>query len=512
MQHLRFIRLGVAGLAICAAQTAAHVALAAQPAAASGTATMGAASAAGGATAASSATSATSAANAAAISGANAAAIRAAEEELSALLNKLLAPDASAERKLAMVKELEKLGADAVAPIHRRLELERRASPIGVSNTMKALREENEGRERGEGFDLVGALAKLKKTEAGYPTVLTTAALIRTLAHMGTTPALRELVALTDDHQGAFRPEITRQVKALGEAFVPALIEARRSPAEIRRWANLQLEALGKRTAGDAAQVKSSAVLCGVLRAYGNIHDVEALSVILSFVNSDRSQVRSAAREALANYGGDGLWKLREAYQNLTGKPTPDGWGADQVANELFLAYDRVRLKEVYDLLDTGLHKHREGRSLEAIADFDKVLAHEPLLDRRSEIIPAFMAAAEASWESDEPKALALYRKAARLNPDPERKNQIESRILTLEGLSLEHRGVHDQEVFKSALTQDPSNERARSAIERLEYDGDAKEERKRRIFAGVALLAVCFLGILVLGGRRRARIAPSET
>lgn len=92
---------------------------------------------------------------------------------------------------------------------------------------------------------------------------------------------------------------------------------------------------MGKRT-GDAVQVQSSEVLWDVLRAFGLNHDIEALAVILKFVNSERAQVRSAARDALAAYGGDGLWKLREAYTTLTGKQTPDGWSASDVALRLF--------------------------------------------------------------------------------------------------------------------------------------------------------------------------------
>ena len=58
------------------------------------------------------------------------------------------------------------------------------------------------------------------------------------------------------------------------------------------------------------------------------------MPVILSFVNSDRAQVRAAAREALAAYGQDAIWKLREAYAALTGKPANEGWTAPELANE----------------------------------------------------------------------------------------------------------------------------------------------------------------------------------
>lgn len=431
------------------------------------------------------------------------------QDELSAMLAKVTG-DGELPARQAAVKDVVALGQDALPAIHKRLEAERRTSTIGVSNAMKALKEENEGRMNADGFDLVEAVFRSKKKDAGVKTILVTATLIRTLARIGSTAATRELVALTDDHGGAFRPEITRQVKALGEVFVPALIEARRSSPEIRRWANLQLEGLGKKTAGDAAQVKSSQVLCDVLRAFGNIHDVEALAVILSFVNSDRAQVRAAAREALASYGGDGLWKLREAYQNLTGKPTPDGWGAEQVAKELFLAYDRVRLQEVYDLLESGLKKQKEGDLDGATQDFDKVLARQPLLDRRSEMVAGYMAYGAKNAEADRTKALAVYRKAARLDPDKDRKAQIDSQIAYLEAMELEARGVYDAAMFKSALQLDPTNDKARAELERIEFDAEAKQEKSRRVFAGIAVLVIAILGIFAVGARRLTRLSTT--
>ncbi len=452
--------------------------------------------------------SATPSASASAPTGAEARAALS-QDELSAMLAKVTG-DAELPARQAAVKDVVALGQDALPAIHKRLEAERRTSTIGVSNAMKALKEENEGRMNADGFDLVEAVFRSKKKDAGAKTILVTATLIRTLARIGSTPATRELVALTDDHGGAFRPEITRQVKALGEVFVPALIEARRSSQEIRRWANLQLEGLGKKTAGDAAQVKSSQVLCDVLRAFGNIHDVEALAVILSFVNSDRAQVRAAAREALASYGGDGLWKLREAYQNLTGKPTPDGWGAEQVAKELFLAYDRVRLQEVYDLLESGLKKQKEGDLDGATQDFDKVLARQPLLDRRSEMVAGYMAYGAKNAEADRTKALAVYRKAARLDPDKDRKAQIDSQIAYLEAMELETRGVYDAAMFKSALQLDPTNDKARAELERIEFDAEAKQEKSRRVFAGIAVLVIAILGIFAVGARRLTRLSTT--
>ena len=71
---------------------------------------------------------------------------------------------------------------------------------------------------------------------------------LRALAHTGTTPAVRQLVKVAGDSQRRVPSEITRQVKALGDKAIPALIETRkesvaRGPSlgvqrSSRRWAS----------------------------------------------------------------------------------------------------------------------------------------------------------------------------------------------------------------------------------------------------------------------------------
>lgn len=75
----------------------------------------------------------------------------------------------------------------------------------------------------------------------------------------------------------------------------------------------------------------------------------------------------------------------------------------------LFAAYDRARLEEVYSLLDAGLAKEKEGKRDDAIAAFDKVLARQPMIDRRAEMVPAYAArAGKSADKNDLGGALAL--------------------------------------------------------------------------------------------------------
>jgi tetratricopeptide (TPR) repeat protein len=251
-------------------------------------------------------------------------------------------------------------------------------------------------------------------------------------------------------------------------------------------------------------QTKSNEVLSDVLRAYGSTHDMDAVSVVLSFVNSDRAQVREAARDALGMYGQDAIWKLREAYVNLIGKPAPDDWNAARVAKELFTAYDRFRLQDVYALMDEGLAKAKDGKLEEAVAAFDKVLARQPLIDRRAEMVPVYVMFAQSIEEKDRATALAYLRKGARLDPEGPRAPQIESEILYLEGKALEERGIADSDLFKRAIAIDAGNARARAELDRLEADADTRHERIRRWAAAGAVIAAAIAGLILFAGRRR--------
>ena len=421
------------------------------------------------------------------------------EGELDRMLAPLAGEDADARKKAA--KAVGELGQDAVPAIAKKLAELRKTSSASVASAVKQSKEAKPP----EGSDLCDALLAQAKGDTGTKTALVTAALVRALAHTGTTPAVRQLVKVAGDHNGAFRPEITRQLRALGDKSVPALIETRKdSSSELRHWAYNQLEAMGKRIPGDAVQTKDNQVLADVLHAYGTIHDLDAVPVILSFVSSDRVQVRTAARESLTSFGQDAVWKLREAYANLTGKAAPEGWPAADVAKELFAAYDRVRLQEVYGLLEDGLKKEKEGKVDEAVSAFDKVLARQPLLDRRVEMVPAYLAQASSLEESDAPAALAMLRKAARIAPDGPRIAHVKAEIAYLEGKELVARGIPDAEPFKRALALDPTHVNARAELARLEASVDERQSRTRTVAAAAGVLLVAVIGILLFGGRRR--------
>src|SRR5262249_30133821 len=231
----------------------------------------------------------------------------------------------------------------------------------------------------------------------------------RMLSHIGSAPAVRELLAIYPGFGELLRVDVERQVKVLGERAVAPLIELRRGENKnLRPWASKMLDVLGKTVPGEAVQTADNQVLADVLRAYGKTKDADAARVIVSFANSDRTQVREAAREAVTMLAENGTWQLRESYENLVGKKAPEDWTWDKVANELFAAYDRSRLSEVFNLMDEGLAAYKSGK-LEAMANaFDRVLARAPGFERRREMIAGYLELAHSLKNSDRPRSMAI--------------------------------------------------------------------------------------------------------
>ncbi|MDB4941370.1 MAG: hypothetical protein JWP97_904, partial [Labilithrix sp.] len=430
----------------------------------------------------------------------------AARPEVERLTAALASGDAQA--RAAAAKSLGALGPEAVPALAHKLGELRKTPAASLAAATKAVKVGD-----GDLCDALLAQAAQGKADApGAREALQIAALVRALAHAGTTPAARQLVKVAGDANGAFRPEVTRQLRALGERAIPALIEGRKEgSADLRQWSASQLEAMGKRIPGDAVQTQDNQVLADVLHAFGVVHDLDAAPVILSFVSSDRAPVRAAAREAMNALGQDAVWKLREAYANLTGKAAPDAWTASDVARELFAAFDRVRLQEVYGLLEQGLAEEKAGRIEQAVAAFDKVLARQPLLDRRAEMVPAYVARAESLEETDAAAALALFRKAERLAEGGPRAPHVGAEIAYLEGRELLARGIVDRGLFERALALDPTHERARAELAKLDDVAADHESRTKQVAAAAGVLLLSLIGLVLFAGRgRRQRAAPA--
>lgn len=395
-----------------------------------------------------------------------------------------------------------------VAAIMRELEATRGASHEDLEAALKAARKESR--------DALLGLARLDPAEPGVADAARIVRALRALGSAGNTEAARALVRAGVDREGLFRNEASQQLTNLGERANAALILEWRGGATpaLRRFAGAQLEAMERGMPGEAIQTKSPEVLADVLRAYGTVKDMDALGVVLSFSNTERQIPREGAREALVLYGASATGKLREAYSSFMNRPAPDEWTAERLARELFAAYDRDRRKEMYVLLDDGLGVLERAQERtpadpalleKAVEAFDKILARAPSIERRSEMVPAYVLLAQAIETRQGERATLLYRKAADLDPASPRLPQIQAGLLALEGKSLRERGVIDEETLRRAVALDPANVIAQTELSAIERTRSLRVERLTIVgFVGAGVCAAGLLLLLVLGLRRR--------
>lgn len=347
--------------------------------------------------------------------------------------------------------------------------------------------------------------------DPGVKASLETIALVRYLAHVATTPAVRRLVAAASVHQGVFRPLVTRELRTLGERGVPALIEARATGTpDVKKWAFSLLDGMDKKLPGEAVTTKNEQVLVDVLAAYGATRDLDALGVVMVFVDSEHRAPRDAARAAVLLYGPLAMPKLKEAYSNLLNRPPPDDWDAERLAHELFAAIDRSRLQEVYKLLDDGLARARaagdDRAALEqAVTALGRVLARTPDLDRRAEIAPIYVHYAQLIEPTDRAAARDYYGRAARLDPQGPRADQITGRLAWLDALDYHERtGLTDEAAVRRAAALDPSNDGPREALAQLDAESAARSRRLHAWSAAGGVVFAALLGAVLFVHRRR--------
>jgi tetratricopeptide (TPR) repeat protein len=449
-------------------------------------------------------------------------------QELDRLLERLTSEDdpSRANARTAM----NEVGPPLVAAIRHRVQdlrgsLDREAAPRVLEAARKAgrkaMKAKGEGKPAKEGKgkkdkkddaeDDAGdwldfLLATPHPKDKDWQDVVRLVAMERMLATIGTTPAVRELINYNAYFGDMFRIDLQRQINKLRDKAVPALIEARQHDAKIvQRWANKELDALGRAIPGEAVASNDTQILADVLRAYGRTRDVDAVRVVLSFSNSDRIQLREASREAIAAIGEPGMWQLRDQYLSLTGNKPPKEWAWDRLARELFGLYDRARLAEVYKLMDDGTAAAADGKVVAAVDAFDKVLARSPLFDRRKEMVKSYTERAMQLEADHRDEALAMLRKALRLDPKGDQATKLSAEIAYLEGAISVDRGAPDKTAFQRALALDPGHERAQKALASLEDQVVERQSRLPRYAAagGVGLLAV--LAMILLARRRPA-------
>jgi len=334
---------------------------------------------------------------------------------------------------------------------------------------------------------------------------------VRAAEKQGNVAGARVLVRLATDHKGLLKSYASAALKRMGDHAVAALVEVRRdTDKDLRSFANKTLDGMGKFLPSDAVQLHDPQALADVLIAFGKTKDPDAMRAIVPYLNADRAPVREAARFAIAQYGNDARAILEETHDQFTGDKAGKDWPADKILKALVVAYDKVRLAEVFKLLDEGIAHRDGGRLEEAVASFDALLARAPQFERRAELAQAYHELARKK-ESNNDRAAArlLYAKAARLAAGTPLAPTIEADLAVLETRELIERGIADTSLLQKALALDPNHAGARDLLQKIENEARSREDRFRRFaIAGFVGVLATLLGVLFVG-RRKGEPSP---
>ncbi len=448
------------------------------------------------------------------------------EDELAALdawLQRVTASDASTRQ--TAVKEILEHGPGLVPAIDRRLrELadggDKNAMKRALLDTRQAARDDERKRmnaagERGKVVtpDYLDLLTQhAQPTSEAWRRVTHLVAMSRSLVHIGSVEATRELVDVYVRFGEFMRVDTQLQLARLGDRSVAALIEAKRHEApKVARWAVRQLDTLGKGIPSEAVQTADHQVLADVLRALGRARDPDAARIVISFANSERAQIRDAARQAVAMMGDVAGWQLRDSYENTVGKRPPRDWSWDRTARELFRELDVLRMDAVHRLLVEGKTAEDERRWDAMKAAYDKVLARTPMLEIRSEMAAGYVKFAIAVGDHRRVDAMDALRRAERISADETLRARASSLKLTLEAEGFLEGGVADQTLLHRAMELDPENERARGVLERLQR---GEVDRAASVYRYLAAGAIALVALVALGfvAARRGRRSNPET
>lgn len=439
-------------------------------------------------------------------------------ERLNGLLERLVSADPDIRQ--TAVTEIPEAQPDLVPAIARRLSsiaetADKNEMKRLIESTRRTAREELRSKMRAEGGRgkvvtpdyLVMLTTNARPESQAWQELVHAVGMSRMLAEIGGIRGARELVQVYVRFGEFLRVDTQLQLDKTGDYGVAALIEARRFPAEkIARWAERQLDTKGRAIASEAIRTDDPEALADILRALGRTRDPDAARIIISLSNSERAQVREAARQAVVMLGDVAIWQLRDAYESIVGERPPRDWSWERAARELFGRFDRLRLARVFAIFEEGLKARADGDLERMRLAFGKVLARSPRFERANEMAPGLLDYARQADAAHRADAIDALRRAIRINTDRSLDPSMNSLLLTLLAERHADHGVADQTLLRRALEFDSSNRKAKSLLSELERADTVGQVRWARYGAAGVVSATALTAILVILLRRKRR------
>jgi hypothetical protein len=440
-------------------------------------------------------------------------------QELNTKLNALFAEDAETRENVAA--ELLEIQPRMIAAVHQRLvQLGEHADKekmkrlfVDARRDTLSRRNAAQGPSASNSSVLQSLLASAHPKDPSWRDCVMLAAMTRMLSASGSVDGARELVTVYAKFGEFVRVEVQQRLADMKDRAIAALIEARRHPAEkIARWAALRLDQMGRAIPSESVRTTDYEALADILRAYGRARDPDAARIVISFANSERTQLRLAARQAIVMLGSVGLWQLRDAYEDVVGKRPRRDWTWERTARELFGEFDRLRLARVYGTFMDGL-RHLEKGELEAMAQsFNLVLAKDPLFEKRSQMAPGYFRFAQSLRETNPAAALDALVRVERLSSDTALLKQAQSLATTLRAIQATSRGVLDVDRLNAAIELDPRNALARGTLAKSQPANLVARYSTLRWTASAVIALAGIVSVLMIWLRRpKATDAASE-
>jgi tetratricopeptide (TPR) repeat protein len=442
------------------------------------------------------------------------------EPELARIAAQLASPDAGA-RQLAY-RTLSELHEESLSGVGARLRklARRRPAPDAIRAALSEFRRALGSRSAEDAIDIApGVLPVLeRKRDASTLAAAEPLLLLRALERLATREAgqlMGELLVL--DEAGVWERELRLARERVGMALLPSLIALRSSPEpRVRSWAQAGVRALGMEDPITATSLPDATLAAGVVRAYGEPLDYQAMPRVVRLVGSDKRQIRDAARATVARFGKNAIWQLRELYDEVAGQPAERGWTTAKTASELYAALDREQIENSETLLAQGLSKFVAGE-LDAMRErFDRLLALDPDFDGRAKMAPGYAALAALRFEQNQLAAARdAYQRALRLAPDAQEARALRGQLAFVDAELALSRGVADLDGYRAALQHAPALSPAERALDELSGETRARDRQRKRIAAGAAAGLLVVVALLLARGRRarasRARAAAEQ-